>query len=192
MVVKSAWLPAGAERRGATDRVNVARLPELLGKAERDQHTSPWPRRGSLRTIKGALADCRHANRSPSGPPRPEHRRKARSARANRTAADLAPVIAELRSAGITSKKGIAKALIRRAVRTREASASGGRYRSREYWRGCRPDLALRSRHGTRDDIQGRLGKPGTHAHERSSYPLDPTYAPLDHLILFMQLALLF
>jgi hypothetical protein len=39
-------------------------------------------------------------------------------ARANRIAAEVAPVIAELRAAGITSKKGIAKALNRRAVRT--------------------------------------------------------------------------
>jgi hypothetical protein len=33
-------------------------------------------------------------------------------------AAEVAPVIAELQAAGITSKKGIAKALNRRAVRT--------------------------------------------------------------------------
>jgi hypothetical protein len=39
-------------------------------------------------------------------------------ARANRIAAEVAPVIAELRAAGITSKKGLAKALNRRAVRT--------------------------------------------------------------------------
>jgi hypothetical protein len=38
--------------------------------------------------------------------------------RANRIAAGVAPVIAELRAAGITSKKGLAKALNRRAVRT--------------------------------------------------------------------------
>jgi hypothetical protein len=39
-------------------------------------------------------------------------------ARANRIAAEVAPVIAGLRAAGITSKKGLAKALNRRAVRT--------------------------------------------------------------------------
>jgi hypothetical protein len=39
-------------------------------------------------------------------------------ARANQRAADLASVIADLRAAGITSKKGIAKALNKRAVRT--------------------------------------------------------------------------
>jgi hypothetical protein len=33
-------------------------------------------------------------------------------------AAELAPVIAELRAAGITSKKGIAKALNKRAIPT--------------------------------------------------------------------------
>jgi hypothetical protein len=38
--------------------------------------------------------------------------------RANQIAAELAPVIAELRAAGSTSKKGIAKALNKRAVRT--------------------------------------------------------------------------
>jgi hypothetical protein len=39
-------------------------------------------------------------------------------ARANQMAAELAPTIAELRAAGITSKKGIAKALNKRCIRT--------------------------------------------------------------------------
>jgi hypothetical protein len=39
-------------------------------------------------------------------------------ARANELAAELAPIIAELRAAGITSKKGIARVLNQRAVRT--------------------------------------------------------------------------
>jgi hypothetical protein len=39
-------------------------------------------------------------------------------ARANQMAAELAPIIAELRAAGITSKKGIAKALSARGIRT--------------------------------------------------------------------------
>jgi hypothetical protein len=43
---------------------------------------------------------------------------EAGTARANQIAAELAPIIAELRAAGITSKKGIAKALNKRAVRT--------------------------------------------------------------------------
>jgi hypothetical protein len=43
---------------------------------------------------------------------------EAGTARANQKAAELAPIIAELRTAGITSKKGIAKALNKRAVRT--------------------------------------------------------------------------
>jgi Recombinase len=42
----------------------------------------------------------------------------ARSARANRTAADLAPIVAELRAAGITSLNGIAAALNERGVPT--------------------------------------------------------------------------
>jgi hypothetical protein len=43
---------------------------------------------------------------------------KARTARAYRAAADLAPVIAELRAAGITSLNGIAAALDARRVPT--------------------------------------------------------------------------
>jgi hypothetical protein len=43
---------------------------------------------------------------------------EVRQARANERAADLAPVIAELRAAGITSLKGIAKALNERRVPT--------------------------------------------------------------------------
>jgi hypothetical protein len=45
---------------------------------------------------------------------------EAGTTRANQRAADLdlAPVIAELRAAGITSMKGIAKALNTRAIRT--------------------------------------------------------------------------
>jgi hypothetical protein len=41
---------------------------------------------------------------------------KARSARANRIAANLAPIIAELRATGLTSLNGIAAALDRRCV----------------------------------------------------------------------------
>jgi hypothetical protein len=41
-----------------------------------------------------------------------------RSARANRIAADLAPIIGELRAAGLTSLNGIAAALDRRHVPT--------------------------------------------------------------------------
>jgi hypothetical protein len=43
---------------------------------------------------------------------------EVRRARANRAAADLAPVIAELQAAGITSLKGIAAALEERHVPT--------------------------------------------------------------------------
>jgi hypothetical protein len=43
---------------------------------------------------------------------------KARMARANASAADLAPVIAELRAAGVTSLKAIAAALDARNVPT--------------------------------------------------------------------------
>jgi hypothetical protein len=56
---------------------------------------------------------------------------EAITARADQRAAKLAPLIAELRAAGMTSKKGIAKALNKRAIRTRAASASGARYRLR-------------------------------------------------------------
>jgi hypothetical protein len=44
--------------------------------------------------------------------------REAGAARANQVAAELAPVIAELRAAGITSKMGIAKALNMRGIPT--------------------------------------------------------------------------
>jgi hypothetical protein len=43
---------------------------------------------------------------------------EAGTARANQKAAELAPVIAKLRAAGIMSKRGIAKALNKRAIRT--------------------------------------------------------------------------
>jgi hypothetical protein len=43
---------------------------------------------------------------------------KARSARANRVADELAPVIGELRAAGITSLNGIAAALNKRGSRS--------------------------------------------------------------------------
>jgi hypothetical protein len=47
---------------------------------------------------------------------------EARKARANRTAAELAPIIAELQAAGITSLKGIAAALEERHVPTPRGS----------------------------------------------------------------------
>jgi hypothetical protein len=43
---------------------------------------------------------------------------EAITAHADQRAAKLAPLIAELRAAGMTSKKGIAKALNKRAIRT--------------------------------------------------------------------------
>jgi hypothetical protein len=52
------------------------------------------------------------------GHPAPSIADKARTARANRTAANLAPVIAELQAAGITSLNAIAKALDERHVPT--------------------------------------------------------------------------
>jgi hypothetical protein len=48
---------------------------------------------------------------------------EARKARANRAAADLAPIIAELRAAGITSLTGIAAALEERGVPTPAGSS---------------------------------------------------------------------
>ena len=49
--------------------------------------------------------------------------RTTNSARANRMAADLAPVIAELQAAGITSLNGIAAALDERHILTPRGSA---------------------------------------------------------------------
>jgi hypothetical protein len=51
----------------------------------------------------------------------------ARSSRANRTAADLAPIVAELRAAGVTSLNGIAAALNERGVPT---PSGGGHWRA--------------------------------------------------------------
>jgi hypothetical protein len=48
----------------------------------------------------------------------PAAQRAGRVARANQMAAELAPTIAELRAAGITSKKGIAKTLNMRCIGT--------------------------------------------------------------------------
>jgi hypothetical protein len=54
------------------------------------------------------------------GPTRPG--RAARTARANKRAADLAPIIAELQAGGITSKQGIAAALNERGIQTPRGS----------------------------------------------------------------------
>jgi hypothetical protein len=48
--------------------------------------------------------------------------RRTGSARANRTATDLAPVVAELQAAGITSLNGIAAALNERHIPTPRGS----------------------------------------------------------------------
>jgi hypothetical protein len=47
---------------------------------------------------------------------------EARTARANKRAADLAPIIAELQASGITSKQGIAAALNERGIQTPRGS----------------------------------------------------------------------
>jgi hypothetical protein len=44
--------------------------------------------------------------------------REGRRARADRTVADLAPIIAELQASGVTSLRGIAKALNQRGIPT--------------------------------------------------------------------------
>jgi hypothetical protein len=87
--------------------------------------------RGVSKEFNGAVEDCPNATRSPLGPPCPEHRRQG-AARANRTAADLAPVIAELRTAGVTSLKAIATALDERHG-LRRAAHTGTRPKSRGY-----------------------------------------------------------
>jgi hypothetical protein len=91
--------------------------------------------------------------------------------RANQIAARTSPGHRRTASGGITSKKGIANALNNRAIPTPQALASGRRCGLRECWRGCRPDLALRSRHGTRDGSRGQIGKPCMLWRARSSYP---------------------
>jgi hypothetical protein len=72
---------------------------------------------------------------------------------------DLAPILAELRAAGITSKKGIAEALNARGIPT---AGGSGRWYHRKWggcWRGCRPneDQCERRRMGDAGDT----GPPG-------------------------------
>jgi hypothetical protein len=102
---------------------NIARLPELLGKGRagvgrpRDGRDSCQP-----------LTQLWHTDPMPTGRHTghrgPNIHYKARSARANRIADELAPVIAELQAAGITSLNGIAAALNERRV----ATPAGGRH----------------------------------------------------------------
>jgi hypothetical protein len=54
--------------------INIARCQSCSGRRNEPSTRRP-ARRQSFRTINVALAHCRNANRSPLGPPRPEHRR---------------------------------------------------------------------------------------------------------------------
>ena len=64
---------------------------------------------------------------------------QARQARADAGATKLAPVITELRAAGVTSLKGIAVApSTSGAFPRRPAVVNGALHRSVECWRGCR------------------------------------------------------
>jgi hypothetical protein len=65
----------------------------------------------------GAKSCQRVLHERPNGPDK-----KPRTARANKRAADLAPILAELQAAGITSQKGIAEALNERGIRTARGS----------------------------------------------------------------------
>jgi hypothetical protein len=75
--------------------------------------------------VRAATLFCRRGQAGIKSVPRSYFTRAAQRAgtevgvvRANQKAAELAPVIAELRAAGIMSKKGIAKALNKRAIPT--------------------------------------------------------------------------
>jgi len=61
---------------------------------------------------------------------------EARRMRADARAATLAPIIAELRAAGVTSLYGIAMALNARGVPQRPGKGSGDRRRCAGSWRG--------------------------------------------------------
>jgi hypothetical protein len=61
---------------------------------------------------------------------------QARRARANKRAADLAPIISELRAAGITSLTGIAAALEERGVPTTRGSVVDITRKCDGCWRG--------------------------------------------------------
>jgi hypothetical protein len=102
---------------------STSRLPELLGRvvhvavvAPRKfaNHSQPWQ--------TAAMTTGRQLGHRARSIPY-----KARSARANRTAADLAPIIAELRASGITTLNGFAAALNERGVPT---PAGSGHWRA--------------------------------------------------------------
>jgi hypothetical protein len=77
-----------------------------------------WPSRGSRAILPLQSGGTKVLPRHPFTPTAQRAGWEANVARANQRAAELAPVIAELRSAGITSKKGLAKTLNERAIRT--------------------------------------------------------------------------
>ena len=66
---------------------------------------------------------------------------EARTARAEKKAADLAPVIAELQVAGVPSLRGIAAALNERNIPTARGQGVWQPCRCRECSGGCRPRL---------------------------------------------------
>jgi hypothetical protein len=101
---------AGTRRAGPRQRPHLA--PQRVLRA-----TTPHWRRWAWRyAVRRSRSGRIMPNRFAPGAQRAGW--EAGIARADRIAAEIAPVIAELRAAGITSKKGLAKALNSRAVRT--------------------------------------------------------------------------
>jgi DNA invertase Pin-like site-specific DNA recombinase len=69
---------------------------------------------------------------------------KARAAKVARRAADMQPIIDELRAAGFRSLEAIAAELNARSIPTMSGTGAGRPPRSRGCWRGCRPGEAER------------------------------------------------
>jgi hypothetical protein len=72
----------------------------------------------SCQRINGAMTHFHDANRSPLGHRALNDADKARMARANASAATLAPIVRELQASGVTSLNGLAAALNERGVPT--------------------------------------------------------------------------
>jgi hypothetical protein len=115
---------------GAADApAGFPRAMSALMNLDGDRTAKRGPTVGAVGSMTGgAKLDGRTAKSRPTS-------RKGRAERARRDAADLAPVMAELRAAGITSLHGVARALNARASQQR-AVASGRPFRSSACWRG--------------------------------------------------------
>ena len=89
----------------------------------------------SCQRINGAMTHFHDANRSPLGHRALNDADKARMARANASAATLAPIVRELQASGVTSLNGLAAALNERGVPTPAGS---------QYWHAAQVSRLLK------------------------------------------------